>query len=149
MGRAARKIEVHRDLLIDGIAAIQQRRDALIRSVIRPIGGLCGIIAIQDLPGGVGIDQGRYAAVRGAGPQGDDGLAFFAHLLGHLDVLLIPNAAADEPHCGLGDLQVISISQLSEILVIHQDRAVDELHGIQDREEPLAHVHQGDFTART
>ena len=150
MRRAARQIEVHLDLFVQGVGAVQQGRQRRIIGIGVGIGGLAApVIALEEILVMEAVDQGRDAAVGGAGPQGDDHLAALAHGLGHLQVLLVADAAADQAHHRRRNIQVmdIAVAGLPEIFMVHEDRDMNKFQLGQDRKQGLAQVQDGNLTA--
>ncbi len=85
----------------------------------------------------------------GAGPQGHDHLAALPHGLGHLQVLPVADAAADQAHHRLRYVQVmgIALARLPEIFVVHEDRDMHKFQLGQDGKQRLPQVQDGNLTA--
>jgi len=96
---------------------------------------------------GVGIGQGWDSPVGGAGAEANYDLALLAHFMGYLEVLLVANASADDAHLGFRDFDALAVSQLPEILVVHEYRNMHEVNQLEHLQQSFPQVHHGDFTS--
>ena len=85
----------------------------------------------------------------GTGAEGDDDVAFFAHLPGHLKVLLVLDAAAHKANCCLGNIHVLFVSKLTKMLVIHENGDMHKVNPGKKIKQSFPKVQDCDFTACT
>ena len=83
------------------------------------------------------------------GSQCDQNLAFFSHFKKHLHVLLIGHPAGDYTNHGLRYLQLLPVTKLTVVFMIHQNRNMHQINFCQQIKKSFAGIQNRNFTTGT
>jgi hypothetical protein len=143
---AARNIGIHLHNLVEGIDAVEERRQVL-RGRVCGLGSLgTPVHFVVKLLQGPHVRHGWDSTEAGAGTEGDEGLALLPHFPQDVFFFFVADASADDPDIRLGNLQLGPFARLPEVLMVHQDRHVHKLESRQKVEERFPDVEDGDLT---